>query len=634
LLASAFPASCSLIVTPSPLADTGTSRDDAGAGDADGDAGPDSCADAVPPVPDPIWPENGAYTGSPHAAARGTLRPLLRWRHEDDACGAVTFDVQITPGSASCAPGRVQRCDFPEEATVEGTTAEAYWRPAEDLAVAETAPVGERYYWRVCARRGAACSDWSTVRYVDVGRVPCDFNGDGYSDLAVGAPGTTNGDVCVYLGGDRGIEGGAPPDVTRPGSDDGVVDWFGYAVACAGDLNVDGFADLLVGIPGPREGAETAGMAAAFLGAAAEPLAGGPQPLPPPDGATNGTAFGRSVAAAGDIDGDGWADVAVGAPVWNDAAVNAGQAFVFFGGPAGIDGDREPAPLVFEGELAERAHFGDAVAAAGDLNGDGDVEVAVGAATRPGEPITGGGGAVFLYGGLRGEGPFAPASRIDPPPENPSAPLGTAVAWAGDVAGDGWGDLIAAAPAEVVFAYWGGAADVGPDPDRTYAVPDGFDDLLFGASVAAAGDRDGDGCSGIAVGAPSRGSSPAPPPGHVFVYEGAGDGDAPLDLRDPESSDPLAIHFGGTVASPGDLDGNGRDDLVAGMPPADRFPGDAAIPGKVTVFQATADGARYGVPVTLRVPGGLVPGESGAHFGGSIASGGFRAAPAAAPCGE
>ena len=219
--------------------------------------GGDDCDDANPAVypgapltaPRPLRPQNGARTGSPHAApAVGTLRPTFRWLGTGDCLGATSYELEMddsceTPGFASCA-------FLSAELAVTGLAVTSY-QPAADLPISVMAPVGRRYYWRIRACRGATCSEWSAVRYLDVGRAPGDLNGDGYSDLVVGSYLRdifiwSEGAAFVYYGSATGIA--ETPSVELANPDPSLFYAFGGQIESAGDLNADGFCDLVVSV--------------------------------------------------------------------------------------------------------------------------------------------------------------------------------------------------------------------------------------------------------------------------------------------------------------------------------------------------------------------------------------------------
>ena len=173
-----------------------------------GDGCEPDCIYSCPPepsVPRPLLPWNGALTGSLHAPdSMGVLRPDFRWRAAaGGACASPAYEIQLDD---SCSTPGFAACTFPSPEVDADGIAELDWRPASDLAVDDGPPVGRRYYWRVRACCGVCCSDWSVPRYVDVGRVENDFNGDGWSDVVIGAPQESSesaqpGRAYMFLGG-------------------------------------------------------------------------------------------------------------------------------------------------------------------------------------------------------------------------------------------------------------------------------------------------------------------------------------------------------------------------------------------------------------------------------------------------
>jgi len=250
-----------------------------------------------------------------------------------------------------------------------------------------------------------------------------DVDGDGFADLIVGAPGadpsgiSDAGSAFVFSGADGSqlfrFDGSA------------ALDELGYSVSGAGDVNGDGFADLIVGAPGADPGGlGEAGSAFVFSGADGSQLFRF-------DGQAFRDLLGRSVSGAGDVDGDGFSDLIVGAAADPNGLFNAGSAFVF----SGADGSQL---FRFDGSAAVD-QLGNSVSGAGDVDGDGFADLIVGAREAdPGGLTTA--GSAFVFSGADGSQLF----RFDGLAGGDA--LGNSVSGAGDVDGDGFDDLIVGAP--------------------------------------------------------------------------------------------------------------------------------------------------------------------------------------------
>jgi hypothetical protein len=197
-----------------------------------------------------------------------------------------------------------------------------------------------------------------------------DVNGDGYADVVVGAPGddvfgTDAGAAYVFFGG---TSPDAVADVTMYGAT--AFDYYGLAVGGAGDVNGDGYADWIVGAPLNDTGGNDIGRAYVFWGGAT-PDAGPDLALP---GVAAADEFGHAVGTAGDVNGDGYSDVVVGAYRNDTAGGTAGAAYVFYGGVAADT----VADVTLLGESSNDT-FGSSVGTAGDVFGNGCPDVIVGA---------------------------------------------------------------------------------------------------------------------------------------------------------------------------------------------------------------------------------------------------------------
>ena len=365
-----------------------------------------------------------------------------------------------------------------------------------------------------------------------------DVNGDGYSDVIVGAPLWDNGQAAeggawVYKGSSSGM-------VSAPAwwkDSDQVGAEFGYAVATAGDVNDDGYADIIVGAPFMDHGQDNEGLAWLYLGSAA-----GLNTTPARYLESNhdGARLGYSVATAGDVNGDGYSDVLVGAPYWEDDVTNEGRAWLYLGTARGLATD---AAWHAESNNAG-ALLGFSVGTAGDVNGDGYADVIVGA------PYFGDGGLstegkVWVFHGS-GSGLSASAAWTRESGQS-HAYYGYSVGTAGDVNGDGYADVIIGAPhmtraveadEGVARLYLGGSGGLGAG----YVWTGEGDQTLswYGMSVGSAGDVNGDGYADLVVGAKDFNEAFVNE-GKVFVYYGNGRSGTGMALRQLDGSGyPLA----------------------------------------------------------------------------------------------
>jgi hypothetical protein len=381
-----------------------------------------------------------------------------------------------------------------------------------------------------------------------------DMNGDGYPDLIAGtiwndAGAADAGAAYCYFGGPAADD---TPDLTLTGFS--PSDHFGI-VAGAGDVNGDGFADIVVGAPSGDYTGTDAGIAWIYFGGST-PDATADAVLD--DGAAN-DAFGLSVASAGDVNGDGYGDVIVGAPYNDDSGTDAGRALVYFGGPGFLDTTPD---LIMSGQVAGD-RFGWRVAGAGDVNGDGYADLIVGAYAN-GAAGPEAGRAYVFFGGKTPDA----AADLTFTGEAAYDDFGAAVAGAGDLNGDGYGD--------VVVGAWGND-DAGPNAGSAYVFfggpgADEIPDLIlfgiaspenFGKTVARAGDLNGDGWDDLLVGAPYDGLGGGLQIGRTYAFFGGPGMDAIPDLT---IIGPAGALGGTGLAGVGDLNADGLDDVAMGAP--------------------------------------------------------------------
>ena len=389
-----------------------------------------------------------------------------------------------------------------------------------------------------------------------------DVNGDGYDDVIVGAllndaAGAEAGRAYVFFGG---AGGDAVPDLTLTGA--ASLDFFGTSVAGVGDMNGDGYADVVVGANGNDAGGSAAGRAYVYFGGAT-PDAIADLTL---TGAAANDNFGASVSSAGDVNRDGYADLIVGAYLNDAGASNAGRAYVYFGGPT----PDNTADWILTGVAADD-NFGRWVSSAGDVNGDGFGDVVVGAPLNDAGGLSAGRAYVF-YGGTA---PNAVADLIWTG-EAAGDQFGFSVSGAGDTNGDGFADVIvgalmndfAGADAGRAYLFLGGP-DAGEDAAITLTGQAGGDQ--FGLPVSSAGDVNRDGYADLFVGASGNDASGASA-GRAYVYFGGPGADAQADAVLSGAAAGDAFGRGGAA---GDWNRDGFADVIVGAFANDAAGGDA-----------------------------------------------------------
>lgn len=461
-----------------------------------------------------------------------------------------------------------------------------------------------------------------------------DINADGFDDLLIGAPVASGfpagaGSTYVLYGKPTGFSDlQLTPNITAANGKwlSGLIseDHMGFSVSSVGDVNADGFQDFIVGAPYADRNTQTGtlfgtGQAYLLFGSA----------NPPPnlnslDG-TNGVLLqgllaydrvGRSVAAAGDVNGDGFDDFLIGAPVDDLAYPSArlGKAYLVYGKGTAF------APTMNLWELggtsgiqyfglATDDHLGSAVSSVGDLNGDGFDDFAVSAPYADPNGVVGAGSAYIIFGGqnpvqgvngLDGTNGFRVDGAI------PYERVGFSLSSAGDFNGDGFDDLLVGGPGDRAnpwdydtatpagagqsYVIFGKASGFAPSirlntlngsgngfaitgiDGTAIAGVDGVD--YAGFSVSSAGDVDGDGFADLIIGAPYVDSTSSSGVGESYLIFGRPEGFATglrlATLTDDQGMRLLGDRFldrsGYSVSAAGDINGDGFDDVVIGAP--------------------------------------------------------------------
>ncbi|MCC6158921.1 MAG: FG-GAP repeat protein [Deltaproteobacteria bacterium] len=398
-----------------------------------------------------------------------------------------------------------------------------------------------------------------------------DVNGDGYDDLLIGAETKKvdvedEGEVYLFFGSATG------PTIAFAWSARGgeLRTFFGSSVAGAGDVNGDGFADIVLGAKGDSDlGHLTTGEIRLYTGSVEGPGSTATSTL---FGMTQGSWFGSSVAGAGDVDGDGFDDVVVGAPFDSSMKGKNGAAYIYRGFEGGLLG--VPTVLTHPTPLGD---FGYSVAGAGDVNGDGYADVIVGQPEYDGSGVQG--GAVHIYFGSADVSGDAPDWSFTSD-QGRQAKFADCVRSAGDVNGDGFDDILVGAwryhvegqPRGAAFLFLGSEDGPSTEPDwigyPTNFGPDyGISDSFYGLSLDSAGDVDGDGLDDVIVGSAGWASAAHPEVfGGIFLYRGSEHGLKTTPELIVEPPDQPWHEFGRAVAGAGDMNGDGLVDIVGGTP--------------------------------------------------------------------
>ena len=352
-------------------------------------------------------------------------------------------------------------------------------------------------------------------------------------------------------------------DATVVGAAD---DWAGWAVTGIGDVDGDGLGEVVVAAIG---GANDTGIVGLFY--ASSLAAGGSLDLASADvlieGNEYGDQFGHAVASAGDLSGDGFDELAIGAP---DAG-GTGQVYIFSSvvlatpGPLGV----ADAMMVVSG-VDPGGQFGWSLAGGGDAVDDAALDLLVGApsTTRTSTDV----GAVFAFSGqLLATAPVASSDDAELTVVGSAAgqEVGYSVALLADTSGDNHDELVVGATGV------GGGAVYVVFGDTSGEIPAGSADVILqaeagtdGAGYAlATGDFDGDGAEDLAVGATEAGGV-----GKVYVVPGSvltANTTGVLSVADDVlSGDPSDDQFGASLCA-GDVDGDGYADLLVGAPDND-----------------------------------------------------------------
>ena len=498
-------------------------------------------------------------------------------------------------------------------------------------------PLSSTPSWTAEINQASAKFGWSVATAGDV-------NGDGYSEVIIGAPyydngHTDEGGVFVYHGSISGLS--LTPNWTKESNQANSL--FGWSVATAGDINGDGYSEVIIGSPTYDSVETDEGRAFVYNGSVSGLQAEHTWKY---ESNQTGENFGYSVACAGDLNNDGYSDVVIGGPYYDNVQSNEGRVYVFRGSMTGIS--FISSLWTFESNQAS-SNLGFSVATAGDVNSDGFSDLLAGA-YRYDNAFSNDGG-VYVFQSNEVTYPASPSSFIAG--TQAGEYFGYSVSTAGDVNGDGYSDVIIGAPLYdngqtdegKCFAYLGSSGGIASTPVWTkesneiggqFGISvstagdmnaDGFADVIlggnfldngqtdegrafvylgysgglnsgtaiiyesnqassqFGFSVATAGDINGDGFSDVIIGA-NEYDNGSTGEGAAFVYLGSAAGMSSVAGWSAEGNQAFA-YFGSSVSTAGDVNGDGYSDVIVGAP---SFDNGQSREGSAFVYHGSASG--------------------------------------------
>ena len=501
---------------------------------------------------------------------------------------------------------------------------------------------------------GIDADDFSGISVSSAG----DVNGDGYDDLIIGANSADpNGDseageTYVIYGGASAPGTNGLLDLSDLDGSNGFTligidagDRSGFSVSSADDVNGDGYDDLIIGTPGGRPNGRNSGETYIVYGGAGAPGTDGVLDLSALDG-TNGFILtgidrddqsGRFVSSAGDVNGDGYDDLIIGAHRADPNGRNSGETYIVYGGASapGTEGVLDLGALdgtngfILTG-IDRDDRSGRSVSSAGDVNGDGYDDLIIGAWGADGNA----GETYVIYGGASapGTGGRFNLSALDGTNGfilngiDANDRSGFSVSLAGDVNGDGYDDLIIGAyradpngdsDAGETYIVYGGARAPGTNGVLDLSDLDGTNGFILtgidagdrsGTSVSSAGDVNGDGYDDLIIGAREADPNGDSEAGETYVIYGGTNApgtNGVLDLSDLDGTNGFILtgidagdQSGFSVSSAGDVNGDGYDDLIIGARDAD--PNGDSSAGETYIVYGGATGTESLVPVTAQ----------------------------------
>ena len=377
---------------------------------------------------------------------------------------------------------------------------------------------------------------------------------------------------------------------------DGANNYLGSAVSAEGDFNGDGVNDLVIGANGAGRNRE--GRIYVFYGKKFPKNLFASNADLIINGEKNGDSFGWSVSFESDVNKDGFTDLLVGAISTNEEFEKTGTVYLFYGKNITGEISASKADKKFVG-IRKEQFFGWSISSGSDINGDGNIDIVVGAVgnSKYKDGIMAGGVYAF-FGNKFEDTTKADEADIVISGEKYSSHMGNSVSIKGDVNGDGVDDLLAGAFFCDLDGYRGGRAylfygkknfkkDIDASDADLIIRADGRDEWI-GNKVRIIPDINGDKLSDFMVSAPGK-DTEHQDSGVAYVFYG---GDRKGKIRASEADlilkgKPVGRKFGSYISSLGDIDGDGRVDLAISEPGGEANPREMLNLGSVYFFLST-----------------------------------------------
>ncbi|MGA1847985.1 MAG: integrin alpha, partial [Thermoplasmatota archaeon] len=408
-----------------------------------------------------------------------------------------------------------------------------------------------------------------------------DLNGDGFDDILVSAPenaggGRKAGKIYIIFGKLTGWQ----RNITLLNADAsfqgiGEFEFAGKSVSVIGDVNKDGYDDILIGVPENDQGGTNAGQTYLIMGKASgwNMNTSLSQANASFIGEVPGDESGISVSGAGDVNGDGYDDILIGASLNGERGTGAGQSYLILGKASGwsMNTSLSQADASFIGEVSGDGS-GISVSGAGDVNGDGYDDILIGAHLND-ESGTEAGQTYLILGKASGWSMDTNLSKADASflGVNSEENSGYSVSSAGDVNGDGYDDILIGAYkynagqsylilgkssgwSVDMILYQADASFIGENPNDE-----------SGISVSGAGDLNDDGYDDFLIGA-SRNIEGGYQSGQTYLFFGKASGWSVNDSLSNANASFLGDdgRLGNSVSRAGDVNNDGYDDILLG----------------------------------------------------------------------